>query len=499
MESWAERCGSGWLDAGLAAALVTGFTVLAMIQCRQPARRRVWGRSGLIASLAVIPLVWLSPIPKVDLKHPTSIFWMFGPSSHDAQRGPASNDPSVAPDTEVLGATVAQGLLIVLACGWAVGFCRLCLGLAGSRQLVRRSRRASRRAEALLESLPFAGQGHQRPRLLISDRLDRPVLVGFFRPVILSPSQLDRPEAEAQLRLGLLHELAHAEVGDHQVGLIASISQVVWFFLPQVWWLRGQLRLDAEFLADHRAVGHFGTSYGYARSLVGFALDPALIDPSKVSGDRLPAQISLPKPFPRGAGGLASSLFQRVQMLLRCPFDVEDHAPRAWTVSVAIMMVGWTLMASCLSIQGGRGRSEGMARTSLEKAVRAFRLAELAIAPQRLDNPPFNLRFRMPERFELACEVLAEPAELAEIEILGYRLGPSIEPSSPPHLRGKSSWRKVEIFREAEGSEAVYVDGTQIHNTTPPAAPASWLTIRPVPGRTTRLRSLTLTWRPRAG
>ena len=498
MATWADRCESFWLDAGLGAVLVTGFTALAMIQCRQPARRRIWGRLGSLASLAILPLAWFSPLPRLDLRHPTSAIWMDEarseghPPSADRADAPAGGaGPHPAPPWL---SRISRALLILHGCGLAVGVGRLGLALVGSRLLVSRARRASGRAEALLEALPFPSGRHRRPRLLISDRPRRPVLIGFFRPTILIPEHLDRPDAEARLRLGLLHELAHAEGGDHQYAWIAAVMRAVWFFLPQVWWLRGQLRLDDEFLADRRAVEHFGTSRGYAESLVGLALETSAVV-SPLDRSSRPALMSeKATQRARRAGGFASALFQRVQMLLKCPFEMESRAPRSWVVAVAIVMVGWTTAASCLSIRGGRDRSGVVARSPVAEAVRAFRLAELAIAPQLFDDRPFDLRFRLPDRFQLVCEILAEPAELGGMEILGYRLSPSAPmlPYQPDSKR--SAWRRVEIRRELGGFEAVRVDGAEIVAARGPSKPASWLTIRPIPGRITRLRDLNLVW-----
>jgi len=498
MTSWADRCESVWLDAGLGAVLVTGLTALAMIQCRQPARRRIWGRLGSVASLAILPLAWFSPLPRIDLRHPTSALWMtevrseeHPPSANQVDASARGAEPHPTPPWS---SRISRGFLIFYGCGLAVGVGRLGLGLVGSRLLVSRARRASARAEALLQALPFPSGRHRRPRLLISDRSRRPVLVGFFRPTILIPTQLDRPDVENRLRLGLLHELAHAEVADHQYAWIAAVMRAVWFFLPQVWWLQSQLRLDAEFLADRRAVEYFGTSRGYAESLVGLALETSAGDSPPDRSSRPAVTSERATPPARRAGGFASALFQRVQMLLKCPFKVENQAPRSWVVAVAVVMAGWTTAASCLSIRGGRDRSGEVARSPVAEAVRAFRLGELAIAPQLFDDRPFDLRFRLPDRFQLACEILAEPAELSGMEILGYRLTPSVSKNLPQPDSKRSAWRRVEIRRELGGFEAVHVDGTEIVAPRGPSKPASWLTIRPIPGRTTRLRDLNLVW-----
>ena len=505
MATWTDRCESIWLDATLAAVLVTGFPALAMLHCRQPARRRTWGRLGLAASLALVPLAVLSPVPPINIRSPTFAIGaarspvaepLANPAGDRPPQVPALTEPSHEPEaTSSLQAqrpwsrTVLRGLLLAYGCGLALGLSRLTLGVVAARHLVRQSRPASDRATTLLAALPFAGKEARRPRLRVSDRSGRPVLVGFWRSIILIPPGLDRLEAEPQLRLGLLHELAHAEAGDHRFSLVAALAHATWFFLPQVWWVRGQLRLDAEFLADHRAVGHFGTSFRYAESLVGLALAPT-------STATVARPVAVPaSPHVAGsfrAGAFASALSQRVQMLLKCPFVVEDRPPRAWSVLIGCAVVGLTLGASSLSIRQWWSRADGLTVTSVEQA---FHLGELLIAPQLADDRPFDLRFRLPDRFRLACEVLAEPAELGSLEILGYRLGPTLMVDPPlPANPARANWRRVEIVRAAGGLEAVHVDGSQIVPTHRPANPPLWLTIRPVPGRTTRVRDLHLTW-----
>ena len=211
MASWADRCEAVWLNATLAAFLVTGFAALAMIQCRQPARRRAWGRLGLLASFGVVLLVVLNPLPRVDLKHPTSILWgaqtrsgsaiaLGDPAGASVEGAPGeavdqATTRDVRPRAESWASVAGRGLLVGYGVGVGVALSRLTLGLVGTRYLVRRARRASGRADQLLGSLPFAGPESRRPHLLTSGLVTRPVLVGVLRPVILVPDDFDRPEA----------------------------------------------------------------------------------------------------------------------------------------------------------------------------------------------------------------------------------------------------------------------------------------------------------------
>jgi hypothetical protein len=357
------------------------------------------------------------------------------------------------------------------------------LGLCGSTWLVRRGRNPSAKALAHLRSLPFDGPS-RRPRLLVSDLATRPVLVGGLRPTILIPPDLDGPEAVDQLRLSLLHELAHAESLDHWFAPAATLAQAIWFFLPPVRWIRDQMKLDQEFLADRRAVDHFGTSGGYASSLV------ELASPVEPGGDRGDASTPAGLAPSSGSGG-ASSLFQRVVMLLKCPFAIEGRTPLWWRWSTAATLALVTLAASCLTLRGLADWSSPPVQPTGE-AARSFRHPQqLTISQREHDDQPFDLRFRLPDRFTLTFEVMAEPADLPGIEVLGHRLG--VVPDPDPSRTAYRLWHRVRITRLG-GSEDVEVDGRPLPHDPGPARLAPWLTIRPSPGRTTRIRDLELDW-----
>jgi len=280
-----------------------------------------------------------------------------------------------------------------------------------------------------------------------------------------------------------LDELAHAESLDHWFAPLAALARSFWFFLPPVRWISDQMKLDQEFLADRRAVDHFGTSGGYASSLV------ALASPIRLAGDpEASTRSQTVSSFQEG--GLASSLFQRVMMLLSCPFAIEGRTPLWWRWSTAATIAGVTLAASCLTLRGLAGWSSSRPSASLQ-AARSFRLPHLAIGQREHDDQPFDLRFRLPDHFTMTFEVMAEPAELSEIEMLGHKLG---EPRElDPGRSAYRLWHRVKIIR-ASGHEQVEVDGQSRPAGSGPSRPATWLTIQTPAGRTTRLRDLELIW-----
>ncbi len=500
MTEYVDRLGAALLDASLAATAILGLVILVMVQCRQPARRRGWARAGLMASLVLLPLSALNPVPRIDLWRPLLAILpateddrgvsldppgdgpgrpgrAIGPDPADPVRHrgpPGPPGPRRAPGWPRMvgrGLVLGYGSGVSLALGW------LLLGLWGSTRVIRRARAPSPSAARLFGSLPFEA-AWRKPRLLVSDRVGRPVLIGLFWPNILIPPGLDRPEAVDRLRLGLLHELAHAEAGDHLFGPAASLAQALWFFLPPAWWARDRMRLDQEFLADSRAVGHFGTSSRYASSLLSLAQ-------ARAPGDAQPPE----GPVATSAGA-ASALFQRILMLLKCPFPIEDRPPAWWRWTTAATVALATLAASCLTLRGIAAWVEDP-RPRATDAARSFRLPQLVIAPDGDDTGPFDLRLRLPDRFTLTLDVLAGPADLSALEILGHRLGGAGagDPAGPT----SPAWHPVEI-RRVGGAEVVRVDGRPCVDRDAPGKLAHWLTIRPMPGQPTRIRDLYLSW-----
>jgi beta-lactamase regulating signal transducer with metallopeptidase domain len=488
MTGWIDRLGAALLDASLAATAITGLVILAMLHCRQPAHRIGWARTGLLATLALLPLAALNPVPRIDLRGPIRSLisnspddladWLsaINPESTDRPVTRSLDDPEEKCSAPTGLRKYARIVVAVYLSGLAIGISWLALGIFGATILVRRGSIPSDSTLQLYQSLLFS-RNQARPRLLVSERVSRPVVVGSFRPVILIPVDLDAPVASSRLRLSLLHELAHVEKLDHRFGSISLLALAVWFFLPTFWWIRDQLKLDQEFLADRRAVSHFGTSGCYASSLVELAGSP-MIDRKETSNpeaDRPPVTI------PR----VASALVQRVQMLLRCPFPIEGTTPRWWRWSTALTLGMATLAASCLTLRGFRGWSEPALSTT-EEVSSPFQLKNLVIAPRAYPEP-FEFPYQLPDQFTLTLEVMAEPADLARLEILGHRLGLPDEPEQNRQVY--RLWHRVQI-RRLQGFEFVEVDAQSLTTASHPTPLATRLTILPLPDQPTHFRDL---------
>src|SRR5947207_2667149 len=67
MGAWVDRLGVVLVDATLAATVLLILVSLAMVGCRQPARRCGLARGAIVACLVLIPLVGLGPAPRIQV------------------------------------------------------------------------------------------------------------------------------------------------------------------------------------------------------------------------------------------------------------------------------------------------------------------------------------------------------------------------------------------------------------------------------------------------
>ena len=458
-----DRLGVFVLGSSLAAFAWLGLTVWAMVAARQPVRRRCLARAGAIGALAIAPIVNYAGMPKIDV---LGLIQAASPKSWHIEGGQSlvsRADDELPGWFCLLSGAYAAGLTIQLG--------RLFLGHWGTVRLTRKASAPSRGTLDFYKEMPFSNE-RRRPVLLVSERLSGPSLLGIFRPVIVIPRGLERPEAREQLRLCLLHELAHAESRDPLFVLIAGLARAVWFFLPQAWWIRAQMRLDQEYLADHHASHTFGPFGAYAASLVGLA--------DTAEFDRLPPE----RPIFKGASwssalwSAGSALMRRILMLVRCPFPVEAQAPTWWRRSLAVLTILGVLATSTLSLKPNPTLAGG----SIPK-TRVLSIASLTVSDR-----PFALPVAAPKEYQLNLEAYGDTATLADVRVCGHRLGKF------PVLDDQEDWHLVRVVRDSGGT-SVSLDGRAAFHapadgfSTPPH-----ITVQPPPRQTLKCREILLRW-----
>jgi beta-lactamase regulating signal transducer with metallopeptidase domain/protocatechuate 3,4-dioxygenase beta subunit len=202
---------------------------------------------------------------------------------------------------------VSAGLLA----WWLVGLLRLAY-------LYRRTTPAPAYVRALFRQI--AGSAGDRVELVCSDRMDMPLTFTWRRPVIVLPRALCLESEESALRFCFAHEWSHIERCDIWSWHLASMAQILFFFQPLYWWLRRQLRLCQDYLADARAARQGSMAEDYAEYLVGLA--------RRRMGSTVPATL--------GIGDRRSNLYRRVLMLLNARQPLEQRCRLPWSAAYAL-------------------------------------------------------------------------------------------------------------------------------------------------------------------
>jgi len=103
--------------------------------------------------------------------------------------------------------------------------------------------------------------------LRISQRLDVPTAIGFFRPAIVLPKWLIEETPAEELKYIILHEFEHLRRRDDWTNLAQQVVKALLFFVPSVWWIERRLALEREMACDDAVLAQAGTARGYAECL----------------------------------------------------------------------------------------------------------------------------------------------------------------------------------------------------------------------------------------
>ncbi len=97
-------------------------------------------------------------------------------------------------------------------------------------------------------------------RLLQSNLVETPIVVGWLKPLILVPVSVFLQVKPAELETIIAHELVHIRRYDCLVNIAQSSVEILFFFHPGAWWISKMIRSEREFAADESVVESFGAS-----------------------------------------------------------------------------------------------------------------------------------------------------------------------------------------------------------------------------------------------
>ena len=212
--------------------------------------------------------------------------------------------PETAPGRYSLHLSIWVAILI--AGWWAVATLYRTISLMIAWQYLRSVRQNAVPVRFDLDAVEIGR--NRRPRVCTSASVDTPVIVGFFRPVLLLPDWLAPQLSAEEFRQIALHECAHLRRYDDWTNLWLQIGMTIFPLNPTLLWLNRRIGVQRELACDAAVVAATARPTEYAASLVQIASQRRLANPLR---------------FALAAWGRQSEISQRVHALL--------EQPREWT------------------------------------------------------------------------------------------------------------------------------------------------------------------------
>jgi len=160
----------------------------------------------------------------------------------------------------------------VIASVWILGVLLFALRMFGSLIYLQRVRNSIlSEVRPLLNNVLHSVKEHlhikEAVNIAESKMISTPMVIGFFKPIILFPvgliNQLETEEVEAIL----IHELTHISRNDYLYNLLISTVELCFYFHPAVWWISANIRSERENCCDDAVILHGKNPAIYAKAL----------------------------------------------------------------------------------------------------------------------------------------------------------------------------------------------------------------------------------------
>jgi beta-lactamase regulating signal transducer with metallopeptidase domain len=255
-------------------------------------------------------------------------------------------------------------IVTVWLCGLAFFMLRMMGGLAYIRQLRYQGiQPVQEEWEEMLRELAQKLKIQRPVAILESLRIQSPVVIGHFKPLVLVPVGLLTGLSIDQVEAILAHELAHVYRRDYLLNLLQTLIEALFYFNPGVWWISSCIRIEREHCCDDIAVAVCQNNLEYAKALVSI----------KEMKQGFTPQLAM------AARGKKKLLLTRIQRILQQPVNTSD-------MSEKIMVTGMlAFMLVCMNLKAERKLPE----PNREKT--AISVSSAKIAPPASNVPADTL------------------------------------------------------------------------------------------------------------
>lgn len=157
----------------------------------------------------------------------------------------------------------------------------------------------------------------------LSDHVSVPLVIGFFKPVILFPVALAAQMDISQVETILIHELSHIRRNDYVFNLIRTVIDTLLFFNPFIWLTGKFIDIEREHACDDLVVKMTHTPVTYAHALLTLEL---------LTEKNTPV-------FALAATGTNQHLYQRIKRITDMKTNYTNSKQKLFAVTLTIATI----------------------------------------------------------------------------------------------------------------------------------------------------------------
>lgn len=157
----------------------------------------------------------------------------------------------------------------------------------------------------------------------LSNHVNVPLVIGFFKPVVLFPVALVAQMEMKHIEAILIHELSHIRRNDYLFNLVRTLIETILFFNPFVWLTGRFIDIEREHACDDLVVDLTNTPLTYAHALLQLEL---LADQSSPV-------------FALAATGKNQHLYQRIKRITAMKTNYMNSKQKLFAVALTLTTI----------------------------------------------------------------------------------------------------------------------------------------------------------------
>ena len=154
---------------------------------------------------------------------------------------------------------------------WAIGVgvfaLKFVYGLLAIKRLKSSSIAVTGAHHKKLDSIIQSLQMKKEIILAESKKIAVPVVVGFFKPMIIFPFGMLNSLSIDEVEAIMLHEISHIKRNDYLINVCVHIVEIIFYFHPAIWWISAKIRAEREYACDDIALSMDIQPLDYVKTL----------------------------------------------------------------------------------------------------------------------------------------------------------------------------------------------------------------------------------------